>query len=121
MPVYRLHVVISWVICIEAIIAYLVGCGSDWSAVTSWRGAKQPPVFAAEVGRALVADPEPGRGRVQAIAKHQRSGLLEAEPLLVLDRVERRHCLDVHVERRRTHPHLTGESLDPERLDEVFL
>ena len=39
-----------------------------------------------------------------------------AQPLLVLERAHRRHVFEVEVERRRAHPHVPREGLDPERV-----
>ncbi len=63
-----------------------VGRDSTWrSHIPSRRGAEQPSVLAAKLGRALVPDLEACLGRVEPIAQHQPPGLLEAQPLLVLE------------------------------------
>ncbi len=51
--------------------------------------------------------------------RHEPPRLLEPEPLLVPERAQGGHVLEVEVERRRTHAHVLGERLDPERLGEV--
>ena len=82
-------------------------------------GAEHPPVLAAELGRAFVPDPERRLRRVQPFAQHQPPRLLQAQPLLVLQRAQARHRLEVLVEPRQAHPRLPGERLDPERVREV--
>src|SRR5947209_8044056 len=100
---------------------YVAGWPSSFSAATSRRGAEQQPVFAAELRRALVTDAESGRGCVESLAQHQPPCLLEAQPLLVPERAQRRHALEVEVERRRAHPHLPRQRLDLERVRETVL
>src|SRR5918999_2371230 len=48
------------------------------------------------------------------------AGLLEAHPLLELQRAHRGHRLEVVVEARDAHPELPGDVFDPERPVEVF-
>src|SRR5438270_10749030 len=86
--------------------------GLERRHVPARRGAERPTVLPAELGRALVADAERGLGGVEPFAQHQPPCFLQTEPLLVLERTQRRHALEVEVERRRAHPHLPGERLD---------
>src|SRR4051812_30943459 len=97
-----------------------------WRGLTLERGqmatrrrAEHPPVFPAELGRALVPDPERRLASVEPFPRHQPPRLLEPEPLLVLERAQGRYALEVEVERRWAHPHVLCERFDPERLGEV--
>ena len=84
--------------------------GSERGNVLAGWGPEESPVLSAELGWALVPDPECRLRRVEPIAEHQSPRLLEAEPLLVLKWTQPCHRLEVQVERRRTEPHVLGKS-----------
>src|SRR5262249_57053979 len=75
--------------------------------------ANLPPIAAAELGRALGPAAECGLGCVEPRAQHQPTALREAQVLRVPERAHRRHALEVKVKRRRAHPHVLRERLEP--------
>ena len=65
--------------------------------VAHWWSAELTAVFATELGRALVADLECGPGSIDMLSQHQSPCLVQAHPLLVLERAHSRHRAEVAV------------------------
>ena len=92
--------------------------GKRGNILAGW-SAKEPPVLSAELGWAFVPDPECCLRRVEAVAEHQSSRLLEAEALLVLKRAQPCYRLEVQVKRGWAEPHVLGKRLNTGRLRKV--
>src|SRR5919107_2571929 len=84
------------------------------------RRAEESLVVAGEVRDVAVAYAVAGARGVEVLAEHEASGLLEAHPLLELQRAHRGDRLEVVVKARHAHPELPGDVFDPERPVEVF-
>lgn len=89
--------------------------------VVQRRRTKQAVVFPAELGRALVADPECRGRRIQALGEHQQPGFMQPQPLLELQGTHSRQGAEVVMEVRGAHPGVSRQVIDPERLLEVAL
>src|ERR687890_2607850 len=84
------------------------------------RRAEESLVVAGEVRDVAVAYAVAGARGVEVLAEHEASGLLEAHPLLELQRAHRGHRLEVVVEARDAHPRFPRYVLDPQRPVEVL-
>ena len=66
---------------------------SQGGNITNRRRAKQSPVLATELRRALVADRMPCHGSIHRLAQHEASRFTQAQILLVLERAHARDGL----------------------------
>ena len=80
------------------------------------RFAKQPLILPVELRRALVADGQARTGGILAFREHEALGLVQAQPLVELQRAERRHFLKMAVERGGGHVHLLSQLVDLQRF-----
>src|SRR5882757_4028248 len=71
--------------------------------IANWGPAKESPVLAIELARALVADLERRTCRVQLIREHALLRSMQAKLLLKLQRTHRRKSAKMVVQRRSTH------------------
>src|SRR2546428_14114372 len=88
--------------------------------VTHRWDAKEAFVFSIEVGGVLVAHAIGRTGRVEVFAQHQTPGLLEPQPLLVLQGAHRRDGFEVVMQPRHAHAQFSCELLDGNWLAEVL-
>src|SRR5512139_2351966 len=89
--------------------------------VAQRRCAEQAAVLAAELGRALITDPERGGRRILILGKQQPPRFVQAQPFLVLQRAHGRHLPEMMVEGRCAHIDLAGEIFYSQWLCEVAL
>src|SRR5882757_8676374 len=71
--------------------------------IANWGPAKESPVLAIELARALVADLERRTCRVQLTREHALPRSMQAKLLLKLQRTHRRKSAKMVVQRRSTH------------------
>lgn len=98
-----------------------LGLKHECGHVLPRRCSEPPSVLTAELELALVSNPVTGLPGVESFTHHQSPGLLEAKPLLILNRAHRRHALEVKVQSRGAHPYMLGERFDTQRVSEMIL
>ena len=82
--------------------------------------AEETFILSIEVGGVLVAHAIGRTGRVEVFAQHQTPGLLEPQPLLVLQGAHRRDGFEVVMQPRHAHVQFSCELLDGNWLVEVL-
>lgn len=75
-----------------------------------------PLILPVELRRALVADGQTCAGGILAFREHEALGLVQAQPLVELQRAERRHFLKMAVERGGGHVYLLSQLVDLQRF-----
>ena len=77
--------------------------------IAEGRFAKEALVLTIELGRAFVAYSQPRAARIHLAGQHQTLGLVQAQPLVILQRAHARDLLEMPVEGRCAHVDLAGQ------------
>lgn len=72
---------------------------NDLPTILRWGKTKETGIFPAELCRAFIPDTECNRRRIPLTGDQQGPGMQQPDPFLILERTERRHGLEVAMER----------------------